>query len=34
MSEEKQAKEQYVYVKDSENNVFVCKLSDLKKPDQ
>lgn len=34
MSEDKQSKEKYVYVKDNDNNVFVCKLSDLKKPDQ
>ena len=32
--DKKKQKEKYVYVKDKENNVFVCKLSDLKKPDE
>ena len=27
-------KEKYVYVKDSDNNVYVCKLSDLKNPNE
>jgi hypothetical protein len=34
MSDEKQSNEKYVYVKDNNNNVFVCKLSDLKNPDE
>ena len=34
MSEDKQTKEKYVYVKDGNNNVYVCKLSDLKNPDE
>lgn len=34
MSDESKGKEKYIYVKDSENNLYVCKLSDLKKPDQ
>lgn len=34
MTEQNQNQEKYVYVKDADNNVFVCKLSDLKKPDE
>ena len=34
MNEAKQDKNKYVYVKDGENNVYVCKLSDLKSPDE
>ncbi len=34
MADEKRKEEQYVYVKDDNNNVYVCKLSDLKKPDE
>lgn len=34
MTDEKQKQEKYVYVKDDENNVYVCKLSDLKKPEE
>lgn len=34
MSAENQAKEKYIYVKDGDNNLYVCRLSDLKKPDQ
>ncbi len=28
------AKERYIYVKDSQNNLYVCRLSDLKNPDE
>jgi len=31
---ETQKQEKYVYVKDADNNVYVCKLSDLKKADE
>jgi hypothetical protein len=34
MSTDTKAKEKYVYVKDDQNNLYVCKLSDLKKPDE
>lgn len=34
MTDQQPNQEKYVYVKDADNNVFVCKLSDLKAPDQ
>lgn len=34
MSDATRPKEKYVYVKDGDNNLYVCKLSDLKKPDE
>lgn len=34
MSTETKPSEKYVYVKDDQNNLYVCKLSDLKKPDE